>query len=344
MIFKKFAPLLIIVVTVLASSFAFYFYQVLFTANILVEKEDTLFAISEGSTFKDVQNSLYNQGYVNDLISFSFLAKLKSYDENVKPGMYLLKKDMSNMAAVNLLRSGAQTSVKVTFTHFRKIDELPSKVAAFFSFSENELEAYVKRDSTAYQYGFTPETFISMFIPNTYDMYWTYSPEKFLDRMKVEYDKFWNEKRLSKAQAIGLTPQEVSTLASIVESETKKPDEAPVVAGVYMNRLKRGIALQADPTLVFAKDDFTIRRVLNADKKIDSPYNTYKYTGLPPGPISLPSIAAIESVLNHQEHRYLYFCAREDFSGYHVFAKTLKEHNRNAERFQRALNKEKIYR
>lgn len=199
-------------------------------------------------------------------------------------------------------------------------------------------------DSTAAHYGFEPATFISMFIPNTYQVYWTATPRQILDRMKKEYDAYWTEERIAKAQAMNLSKVEVSTLASIVQGETNKMDEAATIAGVYVNRLKRGIPLQADPTLVFAIGDFTIRRILNKDKEFESPYNTYKYRGLPPGPINMPSIPALDAVLDYEEHRYLYFCAKDDFSGYHAFAKTLTEHNRNARKFQRALNKERIYR
>lgn len=341
---KKFVAVFMIVGTIMASSFAFYFYQMLFTPNILVERDDQLFAIAPGATFDDVQDDLYDLGIVNDLVSFSFLAKIRDYDDYVKPGLYQLRKDMSNLQAINLLRSGAQQPVKLTFTLARKIDELPEKIAPFVHFSAEDLSEIMLSASAPEKYGFTPETFISMFVPNTYEVYWTITPEQFLDRMKKEYDRFWNADRLAKAEAIGLTPNEVSTLASIVESETNKMDEAPKVAGMYLNRLKRGMLLQADPTLKFAIGDFTIRRVLNKDKEIESPYNTYKYAGLPPGPISLPSIGGLNAVLNAENHNYLYLCAKADFSGYHAFATNLTDHNRNARELHRALNKAKIYR
>lgn len=344
MIRKKFVAVFMIVFTVMASSFAFYFYQMLFTPNILVEREDELFAIAPGATFEEVQDDLYDLGIVNDLVSFSFLAKVRDYNDYVKPGLYSLKKDMSNLQAINLLRSGAQQPVKLTFTLARKIDELPEKIAPFVHFSEQELANVMLSDSVARSYGFEPETFISMFVPNTYEVYWTITPEQFLDRMQKEYDQFWNADRLTKAEALGLTPKEISTLASIVESETNKMDEAPKVAGLYLNRLKEGMYLQADPTLKFALNNFEIRRLLNKDMEIDSPYNTYKYPGLPPGPISLPSIAALNAVLNAEEHDYLYLCAKADFSGYHAFAVDLTEHNRNAAQLHRALDMRRIYR
>ncbi len=333
-----------IVFTIMLSSFAFYTWQIFFTPNLLVEKEDQYFAIYKDYTFKDVQNELYDQGIVVDLVSFSFLSRLKNYDKLVKPGMYLLKKDMTNLEAINLLRSGAQVPVKVTFTNTRKIEDLPEKIAPFFEFEDVQLQKLVTDSSIASKYGFNEQTFISMFIPNTYEMYWTATPEEFLNRMKQEYDKFWNQERIAKAKKLGFSKVEVSTLASIVESETNNMDEADDIAGVYINRLKKNYKLQADPTLVYAVGDFSIRRVLNVHKEVDSPYNTYKYYGLPPGPINMPSIAAIDAVLNYSDHNYLYFCAKPDFSGYHVFAKSLTEHNKNAAAFQRALNQEKIYR
>lgn len=341
---KKFVAVFMIVFTVMASSFAFYFYQMLFTPNILVEREDELFAIAPGATFKEVQDNLYDLGIVNDLVSFSFLAKVRDYDDFVKPGLYSLHKDMSNLQAVNLLTSGTQHPVNLTFTLARKIEELPEKIAPFVHFSEEELAQIMLSESVAKSYGFDPETFISMFVPNTYEVYWTITPEQFLDRMKKEYDRFWNADRLAKAEAIGLTPVEVSTLASIVESETKKMDEAPRVAGVYLNRLKREMLLQAGPTLKFAIGDFSIQRILDKDKEVASPYNTYKNSGLPPGPISLPSIGALNAVLNAENHTYLYFCAKADLSGYHVFATDIQQHNRNAKELHRVLDKEKIFR
>lgn len=342
---KKLVALFMIVFTVLASSFAFYFFQVINTPNILVDaQEEKYFAIKPGYTLDSIRNDLYDLGYLQDAVSFGFWAKIKNYDNRVKPGMYLLQPDMSNNRVINLFASGTQTPVKVIFSVSRKLEELPAKIAPFLSASEQDLANVMLKDRTFSKYGFTKENFISMFIPNTYEVYWTISPEEFLDRMKKEYDSFWNDQRVQQATDLGLTKEQVSTLASIVESETKKMDEAPKVAGLYLNRLKRGIALQADPTLVFALNDFTIRRVLDKDKSVDSPYNTYLNKGLPPGPISLPSIAAIDAVLNFEKHQFLYMCAKADFSGYHAFATNLIDHNKNAQDFQRALNREKIYR
>ena len=341
---KNILAIFLVVFTMMLSSFAFYTYQILYTPNVLVEAPARNIAIRHGMTFKELQNSLSYERIVNDLVSFSFLAKLKDLDTSLKPGMYALSSDMTNMELINLLRSGAQTPVNLTFSHARLLNQLPKRLTSSLEIDSTDMATLLLADSTAAHYGFEPATFISMFIPNTYQVYWTATPRQILDRMKKEYDAYWTEERIAKAQAMNLSKVEVSTLASIVQGETNKMDEAATIAGVYVNRLKRGIPLQADPTLVFAIGDFTIRRILNKDKEFESPYNTYKYRGLPPGPINMPSIPALDAVLDYEEHRYLYFCAKDDFSGYHAFAKTLTEHNRNARKFQRALNKERIYR
>ncbi len=341
---KYFIAIFLVVFTMMLSSFAFYTYQIIYTPNVLIEQEDRYFAIPKGTTFKQLQNKLAEERIVNDLVSFSFLAKLKDLDTNVKNGMYLIKGDMTNIELINLLRSGAQTPVSMTFSNARLLSQLPKSLTNSLEIDSAHLAPLLLNDTTATYYGFSKETFISMFIPNTYEVYWTLTPKGLLDRMKQEYDRFWTEDRKQKAEQLGMTQMEVSTLASIVQGETNKMDEAPAIAGVYINRLKRRIPLQADPTLVFAIGDFSIRRILNKDKEFDSPYNTYKHYGLPPGPINMPSIPALEAVLNYESHNYLYFCAKADFSGYHAFAKTLREHNVNARKFQRALNLERIYR
>ena len=340
---KKIFVVFILVFSILLTTFGFYTYQLILTPNILVEKEDRVFLIPYGATFKDVQNKLYDEDYVQDLIAFSFLAKLMDYDKNVKAGRYTLKSNMTNMDAIRLLRSGSQTPLNITFNNARLKEDLAEKLCSNIAADKDKFLTLLNDTAIVNSYGFTPHTIKAMFIPNTYEVYWTISEMELLDKMKSEYDKFWNEARLAKAKAINMSPSEVSTLASIVEAESKKRDEQPKVAGVYINRLNRGMALQADPTLVFAAGDFSINRVLNEHKEIDSPYNTYKYAGLPPGPINIPSISAIDAVLNYESHKYLYFCAKEDFSGYHNFATNLTQHLNNARRYQQALNRARIF-
>ncbi len=326
-----------LVISVLGISFSFYAYQMVYTPNILVDQDDRLLLVKEGNTFKDVQQELHDGEFVQDLISFSFLAKLMNYDEQIKPGRYLLKRNMSNLRAIQLLKSGAQEPVRITFNNVRLIPELAEKITRNLGMTPQEFEAAVVQFAMTNSYGLNKENILVMFIPNTYQVYYNIVPEALVKRMYQEYENFWTDERKAKAKKIGLTPTEVSILASIVQAESVREDEAPTIAGLYMNRLKQGIPLQADPTLVFAVGDFTLKRILNVHKEIDSPYNTYKYAGLPPGPINMPEINSLEAVLDFKPSDYLYMCAKEDFSGRHNFTSDYKEHMNNAIRYQRAL-------
>lgn len=326
--------------SVLGISFTFYAYQVVFTPNILIGKDNRDLIIPRGATFKDLQKQLHEGRYVNDLISFSFLARLMNYDRSIKPGRYVLTSGMSNMQAIRLLRSGNQVPVNMRFHNIRTLDELPEKITAHLLISPAEFDSALNRFIDNNSYGFNRENVIAMFIPNTYEVYYDVSPDELIARMHQEYEAFWSDENLARAAKAGLTPVEVSILASIVQAETIKADEAPVIAGLYLNRLKKGIALQADPTLKFALGDFTLKRVLNVHKEIDSPYNTYMNAGLPPGPINMPEIASLRAVLNYTPSDYLYMCAKEDFSGYHNFTANYQEHLRNAARYQTALTRE----
>lgn len=321
-------------------TFTFYGYQIVYTPNILVDKEDRIFVVSPGSSYRKVQQDLGRGNFVNDMVSFSFLARLYNYDQMVKPGRYHLRSNMTNLQAIKLLRAGVQEPVNVTFTHVRLISELGERITKNLAISSESFYAALNAFIATNTLGFTQDNILSMFLPNTYEVYYNVSPDELIDRMRYEYQAFWNTERIKKAEALGLDPIEVSILASIVQAETSKADEAPVVAGLYLNRLKKNIALQADPTLVYAVGDFSLKRVLNEHKEIDSPYNTYKYTGLPPGPINMPQIASIDAVLNAQNHNYLYMCAKEDFSGYHNFSSTLSQHLAFARNYQRALTLE----
>lgn len=323
---------------------AFYGYQVVKSPNVLVGEEAKVLLIPNGSDFKTVQDSLRAGKFIQDPISFGFLAKIMKYHQNVKPGRYLLKPDMSNVSAIRYLRSGDQLPVNITFNNVRLKKDLAEKITINLEITQADFLQALNDTTVAQKYGFDQKNFMAMFIPNTYEVYWNIDVEGLFDRMHTEYNAFWNEEKKQKAADIGLSPPEVSVLASIVYAESSKNDEIPKIAGLYMNRLQRNIALQADPTLIFAAQDFTIKRVLNKHKEIESPYNTYKYAGLPPGPINLPPIMALEGVLNYEDHNYIYMCAKEDFSGYHNFATNLNEHLNNARRYQRALNKAKLFR
>lgn len=340
---RKIFVLIMVVVTVLLSSFTFYFYQVLYAPNFLVEKSDKYLFIPTGSDFPDVQKIVYDEGLVNNAVAFGMLAKFMKYDELVKPGKYLIKKNETNLKVIQKLRAGNQEPVRITFNNARLIEDVAEKLTANLEIGPKQFLKIVKDSLFATSYGFDQETYRCMFIPNTYEVYWDISAEKLIERLHKEYQRFWNEARLAKAKALGMDPVQVTVLASIVQAETAHNNESPKVAGLYLNRLRRNMLLQADPTLVYASGDFTIKRVLNIHKDVDSPYNTYKYLGLPPGPINFPSIISIDAVLNHEEHNFIYMCAKEDFSGYHNFSASLRQHNNNARKYQQALNKAKLF-
>ena len=324
--------------SMLLITFTFYFYQIVYTPNILVDRDDRLFVIKSGTSYRGVLESLGKQEMVNDMVSFSFLARLKDFDKNIRPGRYMLRRNMTNLMAINALLGGRQEPVNVVFTHVRLLSELDERITKNIGVTPDEFEDALDEFIENNKEGFNRDNILSMFIPNTYQVYFNVVPEELVERMHAEHTRFWNEERKSKAASLGLSPIEVSILASIVQAEVVKQDEAPTIVGLYINRLKKDIPLQADPTLVFAVGDFTIKRVLNEHKEVDSPYNTYKNAGLPPGPINMPQIANIDAVLNYEKSKYLYMCAREDFSGYHNFASTLREHNQNAGKYQRALS------
>ncbi|MFL0685535.1 MAG: endolytic transglycosylase MltG [Algoriphagus aquaeductus] len=341
---KKIMLVLLISISVLAISMTFYFYQVFFSPNTLVESDQPyMLKIPTNAVFKNVNDQLYTDRVINDALSFGFVAKILGYQEAVKPGLYKIDPKMNNLQLVRMLRSGAQVPVKVTFNNVRTKEDLAEKITANLEVTQEQFLTLIQDSVYIRKFDFEEETIMSMFIPNTYEFWWNTSPEALFDRMYKEYQTFWTEERKQKAQALGLSQKEVSTLASIVQAESQKADERPKIAGVYLNRLKIGMALQADPTLVYATGDFTLKRILNIHKEIDSPYNTYKNAGLPPGPINLPDINSLNAVLNAEKHNYMYFCAKEDFSGYHAFAVTYTEHLNNARRYQTALNSAKIF-
>ncbi len=303
---------------------------------------DAVVQIPTGSRFEALLDSLGARRVLHDSLLFVKLARARDLDMLVRPGSYQLREGMSYASLINMLKSGRQTPVRVTFHNVRSTDRLAGLLARKLEPDSLAFLQAFDNDSLIHSLGFSSATLLGMFIPNTYEFYWTVTPEAFMKRMKREYDRFWNEDRTAKLARCGLSREEVSTLASIVYEETKNTAEMPRIAGVYINRLRRGMPLQADPTVKYAVGDFTLRRVLLRHLKVDSPYNTYKYPGLPPGPICMPSIAALDAVLNFEAHDYLYFCAKEDLSGTHNFARTLAEHNRNAQAYARALDRLKI--
>lgn len=318
-------------------------YSRVFVPNVTLDTEHELFYIPTGSGFEYVIDGMEEKGIIENRKTFRWVAMKKEYDTNVKPGRYKIRNGLSNNELINILRSGREDPVMVVFNNLRSLDQLSGKVSQYLEADSAEFATYLSNNELPLKFGFDAVTFTSMFIPETYEFFWTTSPEDFTERMNREYEKFWDGERDRKAKKLEMTRAEVVTLASIVDEETLYDDENSRVAGVYLNRLKQGIPLQADPTLKFALGDFSRQRILNEDKEIDSPYNTYKFRGLPPGPISIPSVSAIDGVLDYEKHRYLYFCAKADFSGYHAFARNYSQHLKNARAYQKELNSRRIY-
>lgn len=337
-------PLLIIaVVAIIAGSvIGFKYYKGFFAPNVTAEAE--YLYIYTHWDFEDVMTSIGELRAVKDTASFRWAANRMEYPSRVKPGRYRLEPDMDNRTLINRLGGGFQEPIRLRFENVRLKENLAAILANQLEPDSIAFINLLNDDSVAAAYGFETENFFSMFIPNTYEFYWNTSAERFVERMHGEYQKFWTEARRQKAAELNLTLQEVSVLASIVKGEALHTDEMPVIAGLYINRLRKGMLLQADPTVIFANQDFTIRRVLYRHLRTDSPYNTYLYRGLPPGPIMMPSVASVDAVLNYKQHDYLYMVAKDDFSGYHNFAVTQAEHNRNARKFQQALNERNIMR
>ncbi|MCF8465579.1 MAG: endolytic transglycosylase MltG [Flavobacteriales bacterium] len=340
---KKTLTIILVILTCLGGASAWELYSIIYGSNVGLDKDKVYFLIPTGSTFQDVSNALVKQGYINSQATFEWVSEQKKYKLNIRPGRYRLRNGMSNNELVNLLRAGLQEPVMVTFNNVRFKEDLAGRVGRVLEADSLEIIELLNDDNFVEEYGFNTSTFLTVFLPNSYEFWWNTSAEEFVERMTTEYKQFWTEERRAKAKNLGLSQSEVSILASIIQKETNKADEKPTIAGVYYNRLKKGMPLQADPTLVYANRDFMARRVLNKHKVIDSPYNTYKYKGLPPGPICLPSIQSIDAVLNIKPHKYLYFCAKPDGSGSHSFACTYNEHLQNAREFQRELNKRQVY-
>lgn len=341
---KRILILLGIVITAVATFYGYRFYVNMFSVNTPLKIENEVLLIPTGSTLEDVVDSLVSNGQIIDEKRFMWTAHKMDYDdETIKRGRYIIKSPSSSKAIVSILRGARQSPLQLTIHNVRTIEQLSARVSDRLEFDSLDLMTFIheKFDSMA---GTTPPTRLTRFLPNTYEFYWTVSPEEFCTRMLKEHERFWTDEKKAKAEKIGLTTDEVYTLASIIEKETNYNPEKPRMAGVYLNRMREGIPLQADPTIVFALGDFSVRRILYGHLDIDSPYNTYKNPGLPPGPIFMPGLASINAVLDKEDHDFLYFCARptEDGPG-HAYASTLPAHNQNAQRYQKWLDKQGIY-
>lgn len=336
---RKTWGLLLLVVLLVASALAWKPIKAIYLSGVPDRLETPFVHIPTGATFEQVVDSLSQGGFLTDPESFQWLAEKMKYKRNtMRPGRFEIEPGWSNRRLIQHLRAGEQAPVNLVLNNERLPEEVAGCVAGFLEPDSLKLLETLRDPAVLTEFGRTPENLIALFIPNTYQMYWNTTPKDFLKRMAKEHDAFWaKNNRLEKARALGMTPEDVYTLASIVERETNTVAEKPTIAGVYLNRLKIGMLLQADPTCVFATRDFEARRVTQFHTTFDSPYNTYLYKGLPPGPISMASISSIDAVLNPQKHDYLYFCAKPDESGTHQFAATYSAHLVNARRFQNWL-------
>lgn len=323
------------------------FYREFYQAVVPASMDRAAFYIPTGSTAESVLASLEELGLVSQPDKVAWLMKQKNYKgRNVEPGLYRWREGMSTVDIVDHLRAGrGEEMVKLTIGSSRTLEELAGKVARQIEADSLEVWSTLRDPDILRKYGFNHANFKAMFLPDTYFIPWDTDALGFVERMASEFKKFWTEERLAAARGLGLSQSEVSTLASIVQAEQQLyPEERPRIAGLYLNRLKKGMKLQSDPTVVFAIGDFSINRVLTTHLQVDSRYNTYRYAGLPPGPINIPDKSSIEAVLYSEDNHYLFMCAKADFSGYHAFSPNLAGHNRNAAAYRRALNERSIYR
>lgn len=320
---------------------AAFLYSLVFKPIELIE--EVYIYIDEERDYETVVDQLKEKVELPNEDVFRFLADRMNYPNMVKTGRYAIDDGMTMPDLIRRLRSGSQSPINLTFNNIRTMESLAGRLSSQLMADSTSILNVLNDTSVAASYGFNEQTFGAMFIPNTYEVYWDTSIESLINRMKKEYDAFWNAERRAQAEKIGLTPLEVTTLASIVEEEATYADEYPIVAGLYINRLNRGMRLEADPTVKFAVGDASLRRILFKHLEVESPYNTYKVDRLPPGPIRIPSTSAINATLSPAQHHYIFMCAKDDLSGRHNFAVTHAEHARNARAYQRALNERGIY-
>lgn len=344
---KKVLFWVLIVGVLLAAGFSYYIYNAVFASNTGFNNQEAHIYVPSDSKFNDVLEEL--RPLLLNAESFAKVAAKKGYTQNVKPGHFIIKKGMSNNDIINTIRI-SNIPVKLNFNNQERLEDLAGRIAAQIEADSLSLLRAMRDSSFLKSKNLNQETALCMYIPNSYEVYWNVSPEGLRDKMWKEYQAFWNAGRTAKAKALGYTPEQITSLAAIVHKETAKVKERPRVAGVYINRLKRGMPLQADPTVIYAKKradgdfDQLIKRVLYKDLELDSEYNTYKNPGIPPGPIFMPDISAIDAVLNYEKHDYLYFVADISNFGYHKFAKTLAQHNRNRQEYILWINSQGVNR
>lgn len=347
MYLKKILLIIVLIGALAMAAFAWYVLNTAFTDNTAFNNREAHVFIPSNATIDDVVASL--EPLLKDTKSFYVIADQKKYSSNIKAGHYIIKKGMTNNDIVNILRSN-NIPIDVKFNNQERLEDLAGHISKQIEADSLSLLEAMRDTVFLKEVGLNLDTALSMYIPNTYEFYWNSSARTFRERMKTEYDRFWNESRTEKAKQLALSKEEVVSLAAIVQKETAKVEERPRVAGVYLNRLKAGMLLQADPTVIYAlkrqSGDFdqVIKRVLYADLEVDSPYNTYKYPGIPPGPITMPDISSINAVLNPEIHDYYYFVADVTKLGYHKFAKSLAQHNLNKAEYVRWINSQGVNR
>ena len=338
---KKKIIAIAIVILLFIGCVGIYYYQKIFSNN--VQKSGFVF-INSTDDFPKLTKKL--APYIIDINDFTWVSKLKKFTK-IKSGKYSIQENMSTNDLVNMFRGGLQTTVKLSFNNQDTLEKLAGRIAEQIEVDSISLLTVFRDRKFLLENNFDEKSILCIFIPNSYEVYWNVSAEKLRDKMLLEFKTFWNNERVAKAKKQNLTPNEVITLASIVQKETAQKSERPIVAGLYLNRLKNDWPLQADPTIIYCihqlkGQDYEVKRVLNVDLEINSPYNTYKNLGLPPSLISMPDVSAIESVLNHEKHDYYYMCASIDKIGFHEFAKSLPQHNKNAKKYRDWLNKQGI--
>jgi len=347
MYIKKILIAIVLIGLVVAGVVAYNIYTIMFNSNTAFNNEEAYIYIPTNASYEDVREQL--EPLLKDVSSFDVLAKQKKYTTNIKAGRYVIKKRMNNNDIINSIRS-KNVPLQLSFNNQETIESLAGRISSQIEADSVTLVNVIKDSKFLRDNDFSNETSLGMYIPNSYEFFWNTSAEQFRDRMLKEHNRFWTDARMNKAKALNLTPNQVIILASIVQKETAKTDERPRVAGVYLNRLKVKMPLQADPTVIYAikksTNDFdqVIKRVLYKDLELDSPYNTYKYAGLPPGLIAMPDISSIEAVLNPESHDYYYFVADVKNFGYHKFAKTLSQHNVNRQEYVRWINQQGVNR
>lgn len=347
MYIKKILWAIALIGLIVAAYFAYYIYSAMLKPNTAFNNDVAYIYVPTNATYDEVREQL--EPLLIDIDNFDVLAERKKYTTNLKAGRFAIEKGMSNNDIINSIRSN-NLPVKLAFNNQESLAKLAGRIAAQIEADSISLITAMNDASFLNENGFSTATALGMYIPNSYEFFWNTSADEFRGRMLKEYKRFWNANRNAKAMTIGLSRDEVLTLASIVHEESKQASEQPRIAGVYMNRIRIGMPLQADPTLKFAAyklpeyQNTVIKRVLNKHKEINSPYNTYKNAGLPPGLIAMPDISAINAVLNYEKHDYLYFAADAKKLGFHKFAKTLTQHNKNAREYQRYLSSQGINR